>query len=121
MTKDHLRLENIEVWARVGVLEKERKFGQLFSLNAYLWADYSKCSKKDDISLTVDYSILIQEIRLHAKTFTCLTIEKYSDEIIQLILRVYDFDRIEIHLTKCNPPIYGFNGNISIIKIYEKS
>ena len=36
MKKNFLKIEKIELWARVGVLEKERKFGQLFNLDILL-------------------------------------------------------------------------------------
>jgi dihydroneopterin aldolase len=30
-----LKIENIKLWARVGVLDEERKLGQLFSLDIF--------------------------------------------------------------------------------------
>ena len=32
-----LKIENIKLWARVGVLEEERELGQLFILDIFLW------------------------------------------------------------------------------------
>jgi len=44
-----LQIENIQLWARVGVLDEERKLGQLFSLDIFLWTDFEKCTANDDI------------------------------------------------------------------------
>ena len=44
-----LKIENIKLWARVGVLEEERKLGQLFSLDIFLWTDFENCTVNDDI------------------------------------------------------------------------
>ena len=44
-----LKIENIKLWARVGVLDEERELGQLFSLDIFLWSDFEKCTSNDDI------------------------------------------------------------------------
>ena len=120
MKKNFLKIEKIELWARVGVLEQERKLGQLFNLDIFLWSDFDECSKNDDIKSTLDYSLIIREVKSHSKNFSCFTIEKYSEEIINLIKRMFNPDRIKIILTKCKPPIDGFKGKVSIVKFFEK-
>ena len=121
MKKDFLKIEKIELWARVGVLDHERNLGQLFNLDILLWSDFDACSENDDINATLDYSLIIQKIKSHSKNFSCFTIEKYSEEIIKIIQREFNPDRIKIILTKCNPPIDGFKGKVSIVKFFEKS
>ena len=37
-----LKIENIKLWARVGVLDEERELGQLFTLDIFLWTDFKK-------------------------------------------------------------------------------
>ena len=37
MKKNFLKIEKIELWTRVGVLEQERKLGQLFNLDILLY------------------------------------------------------------------------------------
>ena len=118
MNETHLKIKNIKLWARVGVLEKEREFGQLFSLDVFLWSDFEECADSDDINKTIDYSLLINDIKDHAKVFSCMTIEKYSNEIVNLVERKYKPSRLEITLTKCNPPIIGFDGQVTIVKKY---
>ena len=49
-----LKIENIKLWARVGVLDEERQLGQLFSLDIFLWKDFENCTSNDDIKKTVD-------------------------------------------------------------------
>jgi len=64
-----LKIENIELWARVGVLDEERKLGQLFSLDILLWTDFEKCTLNDDIKKTVDYSKLVQILKDYGYLF----------------------------------------------------
>ena len=120
MKRNFLKIEKIELWARVGVLEHERKLGQLFNLDILLWSDFDACSENDDIKSTLDYSLIIQKVKSHSKIFSCFTIEKYSEEIIKIIRIGFNPDRIKITLTKCSPPIDGFNGKVSIVKYFEK-
>ena len=116
-----IKIENIKLWARVGVLEKERALGQLFSLDIFLWTDFEKCTKNDDIKKTVDYSKLVEILKDQAKNIYCFTIEKYSNEILEIIYKEFDLSRIKVVLTKCNPPIKGFDGEVSIVRILEDS
>ena len=120
MKKNFLQIEKIELWARVGVLEQERKFGQLFNLDIILWSDFDESSENDDINSTLDYSLIIQKVKSHSKNFSCFTIEKYSEEIIKIIQSEFNPNRIKIILTKCEPPINGFKGRVSIVKFFEK-
>ena len=116
-----LKIENIKLWARVGVLDEERKLGQLFSLDIFLWTDFEKCTVNDDLKKTVDYSKLVQILKEQAKKIYCFTIEKYSKAILEIIDQEFKLSKIKIILTKCNPPITGFDGKVSIIRILENN
>ena len=114
-----LQIENIKLWARVGVLDKERQLGQLFSLDIFLWTDFEKCTANDDIKKTVDYSKLVEILKCQSKKICCFTIEKYSKEILEIIDQEFNLSKVKIILTKCNPPITGFDGKVSIVRILE--
>ena len=114
-----LKIENITLWARVGVLEEERELGQLFSLDLFLWTDFKTCTEYDDIKKTVDYSKLVEILKDHSKKICCFTIEKYSNSILEIIDEEFKLSKIKIILTKCNPPITGFDGNVSIVRILQ--
>ena len=114
-----LKIENIKLWARVGVLDEERELGQLFSLDIFLWTDFEKCTANDDIKKTVDYSKLVEILKGQSKKIYCFTIEKYSNAILEIIDSEFNLSKIKIILTKCNPPITGFDGKVSIVRILE--
>jgi len=116
-----LKIENIKLWARVGVLDEERELGQLFSLDIFLWTDFEKCTANDDIKKTVDYSKLVDLLKGQSKTIYCFTIEKYSNEILEIIDQEFKLSKVKIILTKCNPPITGFGGKVSIERILENN
>ena len=114
-----LKIENIKLWARVGVLDEEREIGQLFNLDIFLWTDFEKCTVNDDIKKTVDYSKLVLTLKEQSKKIYCYTIEKYSYAILEMIDREFKLSKVKIILTKCNPPITGFDGKVSIVRILE--
>ena len=114
-----LKIENIKLWARVGVLDVERELGQLFSLDIFLWTDFENCTANDDIKKTVDYSKLVEILKGQSKIIYCFTIEKYSNAILEIINTEFKLSKIKIILTKCNPPIVGFDGKVSIVRILE--
>ena len=120
MEKNYIKIENIDIWARVGVLKDEQLLGQLFSLDVYLWADFETCLDQDDVNQSIDYVKVIDVIRAHAQGFSCSTIEKYSSVLINLLKEKFNPNGIKIILKKCNPPILGFNGNVSIIRDYKR-
>ena len=117
----YLKINDIKLWARVGVLEEERELGQLFNLDVFLWSDFEKCSQNDDIKSTVDYSKLIDLLKYQSKNIYCFTIEKYSNEILKTIDKEFKLSRIKIILTKCKPPIIGFEGDVSIVRVFENN
>ena len=114
-----LKIENIKLWARVGVLDEERQLGQLFSLDIFLWTNFEKCTENDDLKKTVDYSKLVEIIKDQSNKIYCFTIEKYSKAILEIIDEEFKLSKIKIILTKCNPPITGFDGKVSIVRILE--
>jgi len=116
-----LKIENIKLWARVGVLDEERQLGQFFSLDIFLWTDFEECTENDDIKKTVDYAKLVQILKDQSKKIYCFTIEKYSNAILEMIDHEFNLSKIKIILTKCNPPITGFDGKVSIVRILENN
>ena len=116
-----LKIEDIKLWARVGVLDEERELGQLFSLDIFLWTDFEKCTSNDDVKQTVDYSKLVEILKDQSKKIYCFTIEKYSNAILEIIDQEFKLSKVKIILTKCNPPITGFDGKVSIVRILENN
>ena len=86
-----------------------------------MWADFEKCTVNDDIKKTVDYSKLVQILNDQSKKMYCFTIEKYSNAILEIINSEFKLSKIKIILTKCNPPITGFDGKVSIVRILENN
>ena len=111
-----IHVNDLNIWAHVGVLEREHLLGQSFVLNFSIWLDLEEASINDDLSKTVDYSLAVREIQKFSSLVNCFTIEHFSEEILICLESLYGKVPMKILLTKCNPPIDGFNGTISVEK-----
>ncbi len=109
-----LKINDINLWAKVGVFDEERLTGQAFLLDITIWLDVEQASQTDEVAKSVDYSLAVINVQKLSKTINCFTIEHFSLKILDLLESVYGSFPMEIILTKCSPPINGFNGSVSI-------
>tara|TARA_Y100001968_G_scaffold284410_1_gene283751 strand:- start:287 stop:676 length:390 start_codon:yes stop_codon:yes gene_type:complete len=111
-----IHIKDINLWAHVGVLERERIHGQNFLLDISFWLDLDESSKSDELEKSIDYSEIIKAIKKLSFEIKCSTIEYFSDQILNLFESLYGPVPIHIFLTKCSPPIDGFTGSVVIEK-----
>ena len=111
-----IHIKDINLWAHVGVLESERINGQSFILDITFWLDLDEASKLDQLDKSIDYSQVVKAIQKLAFEIKCLTIEYFSDQILNVLESLYGQVPINILLKKCSPPINGFTGSVLIEK-----
>ena len=111
-----IHIKDINLWAHVGVLESERIHGQSFLLDISFWLDLDESSKLDHLDKSIDYGEAIKEIKNLSFEIKCLTIEYFSDQILNVLESLYGKVPINIMLKKCYPPIHGFTGSVLIEK-----
>ena len=111
-----IHIKDINLWAHVGVLQSERINGQSFILDISFWLNLDESSKLDKLDKSIDYSEAIKAVQKLSFEIKCLTIEYFSDQILNLLESLYGPVPICILLKKCSPPIDGFTGNVLIEK-----
>ncbi len=109
-----IQVQGINLWSHVGVLEEEQLLGQYFLLDFSVYLDISEVIEKDRLDSTIDYSIPIVGLKKLAFESKSMTIEKFSQDILDFLENLYGTKPIKILLTKCEPPIKGFTGKVSI-------
>lgn len=57
-TNDYIKITNMKVFAKHGVLEEEKENGQYFYLNAKVWVDMRKAGLTDKLEDAVNYDLL---------------------------------------------------------------
>ena len=111
-----IHVKSLNLWSHVGVLDHERLLGQSFLFDFTVWIDLESAAVNDDLSKTADYSLAIKSIQQLSMEINCLTIEHFSERILEKFEALYGDVPIQITLEKCSPPIDGFNGSVSITR-----
>ena len=100
---DLIHIHDLRLWAHVGVLDHERRDGQWFQLDITLGLDLSESAKSDDLSATADYSLAVLALQALVRELCCLTIERFSEEVFEVLERLYGPLPMHLLLQKCNP------------------
>ena len=111
---DAIHIRDLELWAHVGVLEQERRDGQWFRLDIKFELDLSSAAVADDLSASLDYSLAIQALQMLGREICCLTIEHFSERVLDRLHELYGPVPIGLRLTKCAAPVPGFCGLVAV-------
>ena len=111
---DVIRVDDLRLWAHVGVLDHERLHGQWFRVDLALHLDVSQAALADSLEATADYSQAVQALQTLAADIRCQTIEHFSERMFDVLEQLYGSIPIRLRLCKCRPPIPGFAGTVSI-------
>jgi|LSQX01.2.fsa_nt_gb dihydroneopterin aldolase len=103
---DKVIIEDLHIFAYHGVLPEEKAKGQTFIISLTVFLDLSKAADSDDLSSTINYAALCEDIQ---EVFTQKKhdlIETAAMSIILMIFKKYRIaDEVEVFLKKPNAPI----------------
>lgn len=111
---DRILVRQLRLWAHVGVLPFERERGQWFELDLELAMDLAPAGRRDDLSLSLDYSRAIQALQQQAAELRCQTLEHYSECILDRLEQLHGPVPIRLELRKCAAPVPGFTGIVGV-------
>ena len=114
MLMDAIHIRDLRLWAHVGVLDQERRDGQWFNVEISLHLDLSQAAADDDLSASADYSLAIRDLQTLARRIRCLTIEHFSEQILDRLEALYGPVPMTLILSKCAAPVPGFSGVVSV-------
>jgi 7,8-dihydroneopterin aldolase/epimerase/oxygenase len=81
LTADRISLLGLRAFGRHGVLDRERRQGQEFVVDAVLWLDTRAAAAADDLSLTVDYGALAASLAAIVSGEPVALIETLADRL----------------------------------------
>ena len=103
---DNIKIEGLEIFANHGVLESEKKSGQIFIVNAVLHLDLRPAGKTGDLLLTVNYAEVCDLIVNKMTRERYDLIETCAEILAVAILQAYPMiHAVEITVEKPQAPI----------------
>lgn len=109
-----IRIEGIEIYAHHGVHKEEQKLGNRFRIELEMEVDTSKAEKSDKLEETVNYHEVYKVLKAEMKKKSKL-LEHIAGRILEAILKQFpEVRKVNIKLSKLNPPI---NGNIEKVSV----
>ena len=112
LNKDFILLNGMEFMGRHGCSEEERKHLQPFIVDAELYLDLYKSGKSDNLTDTVDYVQVFNEVKKIVTGTPRNLIEAVAEEIAQSLLKQFiQIESLRITIHKPAAPIAEiFNG-----------
>ena len=107
-----IHLHNLRFYCYHGLHEEEKIAGGTFEVNVDIKMKAS--DKIEEISQTLDYCMVYDVIKAFMNQPTPLLetlVQRIVDSIHELDDRIVD---VSFTVTKCNPPIIGFSGNVGV-------
>ena len=95
-----IHVQQLEVFARVGVTEDERSRPQRLTLDITVWPRATMAQMNDDILQTVNYSDLASEARNVVDERTDKLVETLADCIAARLMDVFSIRQVRVELHK---------------------
>jgi 7,8-dihydroneopterin aldolase/epimerase/oxygenase len=102
---DRLAVTGIEAFGHHGVLDAERRDGQVFLADLVLWLDTREAARSDDLRDTVDYGSLVDKAKQAIESDPVDLVEKLAQRLADICLEDPRVHRAEVTLHKPGAPI----------------
>lgn len=102
---DRISLTGLRASAFHGVLEHERRTGQVFIIDVTIWLDLEAAARGDDLDLTVHYGELAEEVVAAVETEPVDLIETVAERVAGVALAHPPVTRVEVTVHKPSAPI----------------
>lgn len=103
---DKITIKNLEVFAHHGVFPEENRLGQKFLISAVLYTDVRKAGMTDDLTQSIHYGIVSQQITEFLQKHTYRLIETAAEHLArELLLHTERLQAVTIELKKPWAPV----------------
>ena len=97
---DEVRIEQLEVFTVIGVLEHERKGLQRLTVSISFWPYEQWPDLADNIEKAVNYSAVAEETKRFAREQAVNLIETLADRLASHLLKTFPIQKVTIELRK---------------------
>lgn len=99
-SQDEVRIEQLEVFTVIGVLEHERKGLQRLTVSISFWPYEHAPDLADDIEKAVNYSAVAEETKRFAREQAVNLIETLAERLATHLLKSFPIQKLTIELRK---------------------
>jgi dihydroneopterin aldolase len=97
---DQIHIEQLEIFTRIGVPDKERATPQRLTVSITLWPKQDTRASGDQIGRTVNYSAVAEEAKSFARHQSVNLIETLADRLAMHLLGRFAIQKIRVELRK---------------------
>ena len=97
---DEIRIEELDLWARIGVPEEERAAPQRLTVSLILQPRAGFRDLQDDLARSVDYAAVCAHLEEFVRGRTDKLLETLTDAIAEHLLQEFPLARVEVELRK---------------------
>lgn len=97
---DHIHIEQLEVFAHIGVPDEERSQPQRLTLSITFWPTKQGTELGDDIGRVVNYASVCTETKKFVQSRSDRLIETLADALAKHLLDGFEIRRITIEVRK---------------------
>ena len=104
---DHVRLNDIVLFAHLGVSEAERAVGQRIHIDLDLEVDLSRAGRTDALADTVNYEAVYQVVEAAVEGSRYRLLEALASAVISRVFETFPASRVGIRVRTPNVPFAG--------------
>jgi FolB domain-containing protein len=97
---DEIHIEQLDIFTRIGVPEKERANPQKLTVSISLWPYQQISDLADHIERAVNYSTVAEETKNFVRDQSLSLIETLADRLANHLLKSFPIQRVTIELRK---------------------
>jgi 7,8-dihydroneopterin aldolase/epimerase/oxygenase len=97
---DEIRIEQLEISARIGVPEEERVTPQRLTINISFWPYQQTRDLDDNIHNAVNYSVVADETKNFVRGQSVNLIETLADQVAAHLLKTFPIQKVTVEVRK---------------------
>ena len=120
MARDRIRLNNIVLFAHLGVSAAEREVGQRIRLDVELGLDLTAAAGSDALADTVSYEGVYRAIEETVETSRRRLLETLGGDLISRLFEDFPVQRVRVVVRKLNVPFSGSVASAEVELVRER-
>ncbi len=105
MTDDLITIRSLRVTTRIGVTDEERAEPRTVTLQIEMATDTSAAGRSDDLTDTIDYAAVIEQVQALVTGGEFRLIEYLAEEVARLVAAKKGVRAVTVEVEKDDPPV----------------